>query len=145
MSACPTIVIDTNVFVAALFRPESHAARVLERVRRGDVRMIWNASTRNETRAIVTKIPPISWASVESLFSPNDEYTGATDTDRFTRIPDPEDRKFAALAFETGALLLSGDDDLLEHQEALDILVLTPREFLEEAWHGGDRSCEAKR
>ena len=134
MHSTPALVIDSNVFVAALFRPESHAARLIEGVRQGHVRHVWNRETRRETRAILETIPPIAWSSVADLFESEGEFTGHTDRQRFSMIPDPDDRKFAALAYAAGAVLISQDGDLLSQPERLDILVLTPREFAEGIW-----------
>jgi len=127
----PPLVIDTNVFVAALFREGSQAARLIDWVRHGVVRMVWNQETMRETRTIIERIPPIDWASVSELFQMENEYTEPTDHHPFHKIPDPDDRKFAALAYATGAILISQDDDLLGCPEQLEILVLSPRKFLE--------------
>jgi hypothetical protein len=35
-----TVVLDTNVFVAAGFNPRSASARIVEAVKRGQVRMV---------------------------------------------------------------------------------------------------------
>jgi len=134
MNRTPPLVIDTNVFVAALFRPDSHAGQLVEQVRQGLGHVIWNRETRRETQAIVQKIPPIDWASIANLFLQENEFRGPTEPVRFRSIPDPDDRKFAALAHAVDAILISQDDDLLAHPERLDVLVLTPREFLQGAW-----------
>jgi len=133
---CPIVALDTNVFVAAGFRRESAAGRVVDGVRSGRLRMVWNEATRQETRAILERIPPLSWPSFEKLFDPASEYTGPVDPERFGSVPDPEDRKFAALAHATGAILISADDDLLANPHRLDVLVLSPGEFLSGSWKG---------
>ena len=43
------VVIDTNVFVAAGFNPQSASARILEGIREARFRLIWNEPTRRET------------------------------------------------------------------------------------------------
>jgi len=136
----PTIVIDTNVFVAALFRKDSHAGRLVEHVRRGRTRMIWHRETKQETRAIVERIPPIDWADVCDLFQKENEFDSPIDPTRFDAVPDPDDRRFAALAHAVGAVLVSQDDDLLGCPERLNILVLTPKEFLERDWWASEWS-----
>jgi len=134
MATLPAVVIDTNVFVAALFRTDSHAARLVAHVRQGAYRMVWNEETKRETHAIVAKIPPIEWASVECLFDEGCQFAGLTSPGSFLAVPDPDDRKFAALAHASGAILISQDSDLLDHPERLPILVLTPKEFLDGIW-----------
>jgi len=129
----PAVVLDTNVFVAAGFKPASRAARLVAAVRRDRLRMVWSEATRRETRRILVQIPPLRWADVEELFRPEEEYRGPVHPERFSAVPDPEDRKFAALAHAAGAILVSTDSDLLANPQRLDVLVLTPTEFLAEA------------
>ena len=129
MNHTVSIVLDTNVFVASVFRPESRAGQIVRAVREGRIRMVWNSATRRETRRILERIPPLSWRAVEDLFRPEDEFVGVVNPERFDSIPDPEDRKFAALARAAGAILISGDRHLLANPQRLDILVLTPAEF----------------
>ena len=92
------VVIDTNVFVAALFNPNSASARILEGVREGRFRLIWNQPTRRETEMILRRIPHIDWQKVADLFRLETEFTGPVDPAAFTVIADPDDRKFAALS-----------------------------------------------
>ena len=97
------VVIDTNVFVAAGFNSKSAAARVLEGVREGRFRLIWNEPTRRETEIIVRRIPRLDWASIADLFQPEAEFAGPVDLEAFTAISDPDDRKFAALSAAVNA------------------------------------------
>jgi len=130
----PAVVVDTNVFVAAGFNPRSASARVVAAVRQGKLRMIWNVATRSETRRVLRTIPPLSWESVADLFRDEDCHTAPTDPRRVEHIRDPADRKFAALARATGALLISQDEDLLTEPQRMDVLVLSPREFAAGSW-----------
>jgi len=91
--------------------------------------MIWNEETRRETRFIVDKIPPLSWSDFAELFHEEDRYRGQTDRDRFAHIPDPDDRKFAALAEAAGAVLLTNDEHLLSNRDQMALKILTPREY----------------
>ena len=118
-----SVVLDTNVFVAAEFNTMSDSARILDAVRRGTLRMIWNSATQQETRSILEKIPPLSWEAVADLF--RQEYRVEAKARPFSQIPDPEDRKFARLAHAGGAILISQDAHLL---------VLSPSEFLSGSW-----------
>jgi len=130
----PAIILDTNVFVSALFNPESDSARICDAVRSGRLRMIWNDATQRETRSVLEMIPPLSWRAVEGLFRDENRFARATDASRFQQISDPEDRKFAALAHATGSILISQDADLLAHPYRFDVLVLTPSEFATGEW-----------
>ncbi|MBW3624077.1 MAG: PIN domain-containing protein [Armatimonadetes bacterium] len=124
------VVLDTNICVAAGFKPRSDSARLLRAVRDGSLRHRWNEETRRETRYIVRKIPPLSGMDLSGLFREEDRFDGPTDLERFARVPDPEDRKFLALAAETGAPLISFDDHLLAGREESPVPILTPGEFL---------------
>ena len=126
------VILDTNVFVAAGFNRRSHAARIIDAVRAGEVRMVWNVATRRETLAIVGRIPPLAKYAkhaVDDLFRAEDRFDGPTYPENFPQIADPDDRKFAALAHATGATLITRDAHLLDHRAALPIAILTAPEF----------------
>ncbi len=125
------VILDTNVFVAAGFNRRSASACILEQVRSGRLRMIWNEQTRSETQHILDKIPPLSWSSVAELFRQDDRHHGETAPEKFDYIPDPDDRKFAALSEVTGAVLLTNDDDLLSNRDHARLEILTPGEYWE--------------
>jgi uncharacterized protein len=124
------IVIDTNVFVAAGFNPKSAAARILAGVREGHFQLIWNEPTRRETEIILRQIPPLDWERVADLFQPETEFLGPVDPKRFAFVPDPEDRKFAALSVAAQTPLVTNDNHLLSHKHSIGVDVLTPRAFL---------------
>lgn len=124
------VLLDTNVFVAAGFKPRSHSAQIVGHVRDGLLPMVWNEQTHQETAFIVRKIPPLSWDAIAPLFRPEDCYTGDLFPDRFDLISDPADIKFAALADATGAVLITMDNDLLSIRDSVAIAILTPSEFV---------------
>jgi predicted nucleic acid-binding protein len=130
MAASPArAVLDTNVFVAAGFKRNSASARIVDQVRAGDLRMVWNNETRGETQHILSKIPPISWIDVAELFREEDRFPGPTSPEKFDYIPDHDDRKFAALAEAAGAVLITNDDHLLSNREPSGLEILTPAEY----------------
>jgi predicted nucleic acid-binding protein len=112
------VVLDTNVFVAAGFRPGSASGRLVEAVRSGAARMRWSDATRAETEKILRRIPPLDADPLLELFRAEDRYAGALHPESFEAVPDPEDRKFAALAAATGALLITNDEHLLGVEHA---------------------------
>jgi uncharacterized protein len=128
-----SVVVDTNLFVAAGFNPGSDAARVLSAVRAGTLRLVWDEATRRETEHVVGKIPPLSGADLSGLFLPGGRHDGPTDPRAFGFIPDPADRKFAALAAATGAVLVTNDRHLLDGRPHPGVVVLTPGEFAQQA------------
>ena len=131
------VVLDTNIFVAAGFNPNSVSARLLEAAKQGHIHMVWNDATRREIEQILGQIPPLRphALAVADLFRRADRFAGATYPERFVEIADPDDRKFAALAVAAGAALVSNDDHLLRHREHLEVPVLTPREFWRRQQH----------
>ena len=124
------VVIDTNVFVAAGFNPGSASARILEGVREGRFRLIWNQPTRSETEMILRRIPRLDWQTVADLFRPEGEFTGPVDPAAFTAVPDPDDRKFAALAAAANVPLVTSDKLVLAQQGKIGIEIVTPGDFL---------------
>lgn len=131
----PAVVVDTNVLVAAGFSPDSASGRVVRAIRQESLKMIWNDETRDEARYVLRKIPPLSWTSVADLFRLKHRYAAQTEPQTFSSVPDPDDRKFAALAATTGAALLTLDDDLLEVRYHTSIQVYTPSAFLKQLFH----------
>src|SRR5947208_11943836 len=103
------VVVDTNVFVAAGFNPRSAAARILTGIREGRFRLIWNEPTRRETEMILRRIPHLDWQRVADLFRREGEFTERVDPDAFAMIPDPDDRKFAALSAAADVPLVTND------------------------------------
>ena len=134
----PAVVLDTNVLVAAGFNRRSASARIVDAVKQGRLRMVWNDATRREIERIVQQIPPLRLPPVSELFRQEDRITAATHPERFGKIPDPDDRKFAALARAAGAPLISNDQHLLAVREHLDVPVLTPRDFWQVQLHANE-------
>jgi predicted nucleic acid-binding protein len=124
------VVIDTNMFVAALFNPRSASARILEGVREGRFRLIWNHPTRSETEMILRRIPRLEWQKVADLFRPEGEFTGPVDPADFIVIADPDDRKFAALSAAANVPLVTSDKLVLAQRGKIGIEIVTPRDFL---------------
>jgi predicted nucleic acid-binding protein len=136
----PAVVLDTNVFVAAGFNRRSASAKIVEAVKQGRLRMVWNDATRREIERIMHKIPPLRAHPVGQLFRPEDRFTGATHPEQFAYIPDPDDRKFAALAHAAGATLISNDEHLLGYRDRMDLTVLTPGAF----WRRQQRTMDSQ-
>jgi uncharacterized protein len=129
-------VLDTNVFVAAGFNPRSHSARLVEAVRDGRLRMIWDDSTRDEVQHILRQIPRLSWSSIADLFRDTDRFGGPTHPSQFQFVPDPDDRKFAALADAAQVPLVTSDAGLLNVRSLAAVPILKPGEFVRGAGSG---------
>ena len=136
IESAPPVVLDTNVFVGSGFNRRSASAAIVGAVRDGRLRMLWTTATRRETVFILKKIPPLRRFPLEELFREENEYEGEADPAAFDLIPDPDDRKFAALASSAGAVLISSDEHLLAAGRRGEITVLPPGVF-----HRRYRAC----
>jgi uncharacterized protein len=123
------VVLDTNVFVAARFNPRSHSARVLDAVRLGRLHMVWDSSTQEEVEHVLRQIPRLSWTSVAALFRAEDKFEGTTQPQKFSFVPDPVDRKFAALADAAWVPLVTSEGGLLMAAAQINVPALKPGEF----------------
>lgn len=130
MPDAPRVILDTNVFVASGFRPGSASARLVDAVRRGMLILVWNEATRREAKRVLDRIPHLSWDDVEPLFCALGRFEGPTRIEDHADIPDVSDRKFAALAAATGAVLVSSDRDLLAGRARSPLTICTPGEVL---------------
>lgn len=135
----PRLVLDTNVFVAAGFRRTSASRALVDRVRGGSLVLVWNEATRREAESVLRRIPPLRWDEVAGLFRPDGAFEGPTDPSAFEVVPDPDDRKFAALAHAAGCPLVSADDDLLGCPRIDGLDVLAPAEALRALNHASGR------
>lgn len=126
-----SVVVDTNIFVGAGFRPDSASGGIIEAVRDGRLRMIWTDATRGETRRVLEKIPPLDWSVFEPLFVEAGRVEGAPDEGGLDWVHDESDRKFAALARAANAVLVTNDDHLLADRDQAGFPVLRSGEFVE--------------
>jgi hypothetical protein len=97
--------------------------------------MVWNEATRREIERILGRIPPLRGYSVTELFRPADRFSAPTQPEQFAAIPDPDDRKFAALGHAANAIVISNDKHLLGYRDGLELTVLTPGAFWERHEH----------
>lgn len=123
------VVIDTNIFVGAGFSPDSASGRIVRAVRERRLGMPWTVATREEVETVLRKIPPLSWSDAEGLFREEDRLEGSLSHEGLEWVPDPTDRKFAALARCTGATLVSNDRHLLDGRARAGFPILTSGEF----------------
>lgn len=123
------LVLDTNIFVAASFNPNSASGRIVKSIGEKQHDLVWNKATKRETKRILKKIPPVSWSQFENLFLEKSEYEGKVDVGGLDFIKDKEDIKFAALARTTGAVLVTNDDHLLSVRSRFDFSCMTSGEF----------------
>ena len=113
-------------------------------MRDGSVRMWWSDATRAEIEAVVSKIPPLSWPGIEDLFREESRVQADLDESGLDWVLDPSDRKFAALARTTGAVLVSNDHHLLARRDEAPIIVLTSGECRARLRAGGLASSSGR-
>jgi putative PIN family toxin of toxin-antitoxin system len=128
------VVIDPNVWVSGLINPYGAPARVIEAVA---VRLVTAVATRHlldELAEVVGRPRFRRWfsladasASVEALEREADVRTEPAVMPQ--RVRDPDDDYLAALADDAGAVIVTGDADLLEAD--LAPAAITPRSLLE--------------
>jgi len=123
-------VLDTNVIVAAGFRPASASGRILDRVRAGALRLVWNERTREETERILRRIPPLDWDAVADLFRPENRCEHRLDPARHEHLSGSLDREFLALAEAAGVTLVTADGELLATRARSPIPVASAGEYL---------------
>ncbi len=119
-------ILDTNILIAAAFKPSSASGCLVAAVRDGRAVLVWNESTRREAEKLLRRIPFTGWTPVAGLFSSAGRIDAPTNPDAFPQVPDRDDRKFAALAMVAGCVLVSNDSDFLNVRDALPFPVLTP-------------------
>ncbi len=127
-------VLDVNVLIAALLSPSGAPARILARWLAGDFELVVSASVLAELdRALAypklrARIPPEQAAEFVA-FLQSTAVLASDPPAPLRRSPDPGDDYLLALAEGEKAVVVSGDQHLLELAERFP--VRNPRDFLE--------------
>ncbi|OFX14410.1 MAG: putative toxin-antitoxin system toxin component, PIN family [Armatimonadetes bacterium RBG_16_58_9] len=123
-----TVILDTNVFVAAYWAKSSASARLLRACIEGQVRAQYTQAVKNETVRILEQIG-VKRSYMESLepFWQGAQPVEAVSVD-FIRAADPDDQKFleAAAGGQTD-FLVTNDVHLLSIGYLGRTEILTPR------------------
>lgn len=128
------VIVDANAWVSALISPGGTTAGVLRAVLSDEVTAIVTPHLLEELSAVLERDKFRRWVSladarafVAALSDKADLRPDAGKPRRSAR--DPDDDYLVALAEETGAVLVTGDDDLL----SLDLVppAITPRALLD--------------
>jgi putative PIN family toxin of toxin-antitoxin system len=131
------LVIDSNVWIAALISPTGTARQLLDAVLDLDIDILMSESTFAELASRLDRPKfdryrePETWnlflSELVELAQWHEDAGSATGTSR-----DADDDKFLALAVTGQAdAIISGDSDLLELVTHEGIPVLTPAQFLQ--------------
>ncbi|WP_412067301.1 hypothetical protein [Rubrivirga sp. IMCC43871] len=123
------MVLDTNVLVAAGFRPGSASGRVVEAARLGHLLALWTDATRAEGLAVLGRIPPLRGVDPSAFFPEAGRVAAALDPGPYPSIPGKTDRLFAALADVGDAVLITLDAPLLDGARAHGLDVRRPSDL----------------
>ena len=131
------VVVDTNILVRAIIKPDGSVGPVLLHFRRGDYTLLYAQSLLEELIDVLNR-PRIR--TKYQLFDDDIQTVvglillrGEVVTPRqpITVCRDPKDDKFLEVAVEGEAdLIVSGDEDLLTLHPFRGIPILSPRDFL---------------
>lgn len=130
-------VVDTNILVRALIRPQGTVGPVLLRLRNGDYTLLYSQSTLEELIDVLNR-PRIkgkyglSTQDIRTVLAlillRGEEVVTTTHIDA---CRDPKDNKFLEVAVDGGAdVIVSGDEDLLVLHPFSRVPILQPVEFL---------------
>lgn len=132
------VVLDANVYVSAVLRPEGTPGRIIGRFLRDAafeivlsppiVEEVLRALTYPKVRKLIrSDIDPELW--FEDIVVLASVVTGEREHPRVS--DDPDDDKYIGAAMEGhAAFVVTGDDDLLTLEEHEGIRIVTPRAFL---------------
>jgi len=128
------VVIDTNVIVSAIYKPDSPPGLVLDASIRGRVRLCAPESVRKELRRVLEAVLTFSADEVEETVAllPIEWIEEGLFADELARarrlLRDPTDAPILACAFALGCDIVSGDRDL-QVVRAPGIHVWSPADF----------------
>jgi uncharacterized protein len=133
------VVLDANVYVSALIRPEGPPGQIVKRfLNEGSFEIVLSLAIVEETvrafgyprvrKYIHASVDPELWFEDVILLA---QFVGG-DCEIEGVSEDADDDKYFAAAVEGRAtLIVTGDPDLLTVKEYRDIRVVTPRAFLD--------------
>jgi putative PIN family toxin of toxin-antitoxin system len=130
-------VVDTNILVRALIRPQGTVGPVLWRLRLGDYTLLYGPPLLEELVDVLNRprlrrkygLTGADIRTVVALLLLRGE--AVTATNRITACRDPKDNKFLEVAVAGKAdVIVSGDEDLLALHPFRDIPIVMPGQFL---------------
>ncbi len=130
-------VVDTNILVRALIRPQGTVGPVLLRLRQGDYTLLYAPPLLEEVVDVLNRprlrrkygLSRADIRTVVSLLLLRGELV--TPDERITACRDPKDNKFLEVAVTGQAdVIVSGDEDLLVLHPFREIPIVTAAQFL---------------
>ena len=131
-------VVDTNILVRALIRPQGVVGPILRYLRQGRYTLLYSDATLNELVDVLNRprirdkygLSDEDIRTVVALILRRGEHV--VPNVPVTACRDPHDNKFLEVAVSGEAdVIVSGDDDLLALSPFQGIPVISPRGFLE--------------
>lgn len=127
------VVMDTNVFISALYLPKSRSAEVVSLVRRKRIRNLISPQILKEIERILQK--KLSWdiAKTQSAIRRINNFSEMVrPKERLEVIADASDHRILECAVEGQAdFIISGDHHLTDLKTFEGIKIVTPAAFLE--------------
>jgi putative PIN family toxin of toxin-antitoxin system len=127
------VVIDPNVWVSAVINPYGIPARVVEAVADGVITAVVTQHLLDELAAVLIRPKFRRWISVADAIAFVESLGGHADLrddpgPPTTGVRDPNDDYLVALAEAADAVIVTGDDDLLD--AGLEPSAMTPAQLL---------------
>lgn len=127
------MVIDPNVWVSAVINPFGAPARVVEAVTAGTVVAVVSQHLLDELTAVLIRPKFRRWVSVTGAVAFVECLGGYADVrpdpgPSASRVRDPNDDYLVSLAETAGAVIVTGNADLLDAD--LGTPAITPRDLL---------------
>ena len=126
------VVVDTNVVVSGVyFGGPPHV--IMDAWRQRKFEICVTQSILEEYRIVLTEFgsrsdPVVASSTIDAITA--HAVLGEEEVVAPFVCRDPDDEKFLACAATTGAILISGDKDLLSINGALGVTILSPRAFI---------------
>ena len=128
------VVLDTNVLVSGIFFA-GLPGRVLDAWADGDIQLVLTPGILDEYRRVCARIGEsrgvVEHEALLAAIAGHGVLVADTTWDKPITV-DPDDDKFMLCALSTGAVVVSGDTDLLDVSEWEGVEVLTPRDLLDQ-------------
>ena len=129
MSLIKTVVIDTNLIIAARWNPRSSSNRIINGVLKGDIDAVYTSEIKNENLHILEKVkPPKDY--LDKILKFYRISKKVTSDRRINASPDKADNRFleAAVAGKVD-YIISSDRHLLDLKEFEGVEILKPGDF----------------
>jgi len=132
------IVIDANLFVSALIKPNSKPGRILDLVKDNQVELILSPAIIKEIKRIllypkIQKYHRKTAKEIDAYFEDILMFAWIVEGEEIVDVikDDPADNKYLASAYEGEAdYIVSGDHHLLDLETYQEIEIIKAREFL---------------